>query len=76
MLTVPTWRFARRVARAHQELDAAKVSDPESEEAHQILRHIYFPGWKHRHQLTHVRQLLQPCWCSCLSERNDRSRPH
>ena len=48
---------ARRVARAHQELDAAKVDDPRSEQAHQILRHIYFPGWKHRPQLTHVRRL-------------------
>ena len=44
------------MARAQQELKAAKVSDPHSEQGHRILQHIYFPGWKHRPHLTQVRQ--------------------
>ena len=51
----PSLRAARRVARAQQELADRKIQDPHSEEAHQVLRHIYFPGWKHRPRLTQVR---------------------
>ena len=61
----PRRAFAvRRVARAQQELEGRNLQDTHSEEAHQILRSIYFPGWKHRPHLTQVRE--SACVCPSL----------
>ena len=60
----------RRVARAQQELDGKQIQDPHSEEAHRILRSIYFPGWKHRPHLTQVvipASLQSPALCPAAS---------